>query len=367
MEKQVVKYKGNIACTLDELISSYKELNNVWKVGERFGVAGQIVHSYLKKAGVINKMRYFTAKEFDFLKENYKSYRDIGKLKELAKIMGRTDAFLSRKAKMLGLTDPNNHISMKFMSKIVSERTKKYISDNGHPKGMLGKKHTEEFKKGASERSKKMWQDPNSKVNSEELKQKQSDRMSKFMRKRLKENSVNNYNRVKRGMVKIGGKTFFARSSWECNIGAYLEFLKSKGEIKEWEHEVETFWFEKIKRGVRSYLPDFKVTNKDGSTYFLEVKGWMDKKSITKIKRMKLYYPQIRLEVIDQDVYKDIKRWSSVIKDWGLLDSDEYLASIKLCSIEGCDSKNFSNNLCKQHFNEFRRKKKKLNKICLLC
>lgn len=360
MEKQVVKYKGNIACTLDELIISYRELNNVWKVGEKYQMAGQIVHSYLTKAGVINKMRYFTQKDFDFLKENYKKYRDIGELKQLAKIMGRTDALLSRKAKTLGLTDKNNRMCMKYVRKKISEGAKKWISEKGHPKGMLGKKHSQEFKKGASERSKKMWNDPNSKVNSEDIKQKQSDRMSKFMQKRLKENSVNNYNRVKRGMVTIGGKTFFARSSWECNIGAYLEFLKSKGEIKEWEHEVETFWFEKIKRGVRSYLPDFKVTNKDGSTYLLEVKGWMDSKSLTKIKRMKLYHPNIRLEVIDNDVYKSIKKWSGVIKDWGLLDSDDFLQSIKLCSVDGCNSKNFSNNFCTEHYNEFRRKKNKI-------
>jgi len=352
MEKQVVKYKGNIICTLDDLISSYKEINNIWKVGEKYKISGQTIHRYLSKAGVINKMRYFTQNDFDFLKENYKKYRDIGELKQLAKIMGRTHFFLSRKAKTLSLTDKDNRISMKCKSKEISEGAKKWISEKGHPKGMLGKKHTEEFKRDASKRSISNWKNPNSKLNSEEFRQKKSDRMSIFMNERLKNNSVNNYNRVKRGMVTIGGKKFFARSSWECNISAYLEFLKSKKEIKDWEHEVETFWFEKIKRGVRSYLPDFKITNNDGSTYFIEVKGWMDDKSKTKLKRMKLYYPNIKIEVIDNDVYKSIKKWSSVIKDWGLLDSDKYLNSIKLCSIEGCENKNHSNNYCRKHHYE---------------
>ena len=62
---------------------------------------------------------------------------------------------------------------------------------------------------------------------------------------------------------------------------------KDQGEILKWEYEPETFWFEKIKRGVRTYTPDFKVTEKDGSIIFHEVKGYMDARSKTKLKRMK--------------------------------------------------------------------------------
>jgi predicted nuclease of restriction endonuclease-like RecB superfamily len=172
------------------------------------------------------------------------------------------------------------------------------------------------------------------------------------MNNKIKNNSVNNYNRVKRGFIEIGGKKFFARSSWEANIAAYLEFLKTNLEIKEWQHEPETFWFEKIKRGVRSYLPDFKITKNDETIYFLEVKGWMDDKSKTKIKRMALYYPNVTLDIIDQKRYKDIKRSSSVIKNWGLLDSDEFLNKIKVCSVEGCELKNFCKNYCRKHYYE---------------
>ena len=39
-----------------------------------------------------------------------------------------------------------------------------------------------------------------------------------------------------------------------------LEWLKKNKQIKKWEHEPETFWFEGIMRGCRSYLPDFRVT-----------------------------------------------------------------------------------------------------------
>src|SRR4051812_46374772 len=69
-----------------------------------------------------------------------------------------------------------------------------------------------------------------------------------------------------------------------------------------WEYEPDTFWFEKIKRGVRSYLPDFIDMN--GTSYH-EVKGWMDPKSVTKIKRM-ANYPAVKLVVITGKEYKSV-------------------------------------------------------------
>jgi hypothetical protein len=55
----------------------------------------------------------------------------------------------------------------------------------------------------------------------------------------------------------------------------FLNFLQLKRQIARWLYESRTFWFETIRRGVRSYKPDFEVTMPDGSTYFIEVKGWM--------------------------------------------------------------------------------------------
>lgn len=112
------------------------------------------------------------------------------------------------------------------------------------------------------------------------------------------------YSRAKYGWRNVGDKNVFFRSSWEANYGRYLEFLKNKGQITEWEHEPETFWFHSIKRGVRSYLPDFRVTTNDGSVEYHEVKGWMDKRSATKIKRMAKYYPDTKLVVRDAKWFK---------------------------------------------------------------
>lgn len=118
----------------------------------------------------------------------------------------------------------------------------------------------------------------------------------------------NTYSRAGRGWVAIGGKRHFFRSSWEANYARYLEFLTNNELISAWEYEPMTFWFHKIKRGVRSFLPDFRVTTKTSDIEFHEVKGWMDAKSKTKIKRMAKYYPSTKLVVIDTVRYREIAK-----------------------------------------------------------
>lgn len=119
------------------------------------------------------------------------------------------------------------------------------------------------------------------------------------------------------GWREVGGQRCYFRSRWEANYARYLQFLLEKNQITKWEHEPETFWFEKIKRGCRSYLPDFRVTEPNGSIVYHEVKGWMDDRSKTKIKRMGIYHPTVRLIVIDAKPYKEIqKKLSSLLPGW---------------------------------------------------
>jgi hypothetical protein len=140
------------------------------------------------------------------------------------------------------------------------------------------------------------------------------------MIQRLKNNPQNQYSRVKKGKVTIEDKTFFARSRWEANVAAYLQYLKESELITDWEHEAEEYRFEEIKRGVMSYLPDFKVTRLNGSFYLIEVKGYMDDKSKTKLNRMKKYFPDIFIDLIEAKRYKQLQENSSLFKWWGLLD-----------------------------------------------
>lgn len=109
--------------------------------------------------------------------------------------------------------------------------------------------------------------------------------------------------------------TQFFRSKWEANYALYLDWLIKQKQIQNWEYETETFFFEKIKLGTRSYRPDFKVTNMMGAIEYHEVKGYMDAKSKTKLKRMAKYFPDAVVVLIDGKVYGEIiKKMKSLIK-----------------------------------------------------
>jgi len=96
----------------------------------------------------------------------------------------------------------------------------------------------------------------------------------------------------------INGKNSYYRSLMELRYARHLEKLKELGEIKDFEHEPRCFTFEAIKRGIRYYLPDFVVHNLDGSHHYVEVKGYMDAASKTKINRFRKYYPEETLIVV---------------------------------------------------------------------
>lgn len=117
----------------------------------------------------------------------------------------------------------------------------------------------------------------------------------------------------KQSWHEIGGKRCYFKSDWERKYACYLEFLKQKNEIADWQYEPQTFWFEKIKRGVRSYKPDFKVTYLNGKHKWFEVKGWMDPKSKTKLKRLKKYYPDEVIEVVDKKFFSGSRNFLSYL------------------------------------------------------
>lgn len=175
-----------------------------------------------------------------------------------------------------------------------------------------GHRHSTESKLKMAEASRAMWADPNSILNSPAHRQRIGDRVSKLQQSRP---WLNRYSRGNGSHYMIGGKEYWFRSSWEVVYARYLQFLLNKKEIALWEYEVDTFWFEKIRRGIRSYKPDFKITNLDASIEYHEVKGWMDKKSATKLKRMAKYYPEIKMVLIDKDVYKSIKKWERLFPE----------------------------------------------------
>lgn len=99
----------------------------------------------------------------------------------------------------------------------------------------------------------------------------------------------------------IDGKRIYFRSNSELKYARYLTLLKENKTILDWFYEPETFWFESIRRGTRSYVPDFKIINNDNTHEWVEVKGYMDQRSRTKISRFRKYYPNEKLTVVPTD------------------------------------------------------------------
>jgi hypothetical protein len=127
--------------------------------------------------------------------------------------------------------------------------------------------------------------------------------ITSLLRKKKGTDAVGSRSIWRQQWVYLGDRTFYARSLWEANYGLYLEWLRLRGGIQDWTHEPRTYWFDGIRRGVMSYLPDFEVTENNGRVVLYEVKGWFDPKSKTKLKRMAKYHPNVPIIVIDEKQY----------------------------------------------------------------
>lgn len=206
----------------------------------------------------------------------------------------------------------NKHDSIEDARKAISNAARRRIAENGHPRGMAGKKHTPEALEKISNASIK-----NNAARTDEMKVNYAIKAAKTKMANGTYAMPRHKTTWKAAWREIGGKRKFFRSKWEANYAHYLQWLKEKGQIAEWEHEPTTFWFEGVKRGTVSYLPDFRVIETDGRESYHEVKGWMDDRSKTKIKRMAKYHPKVKLIVIDSKAYESIKRTaSSLVPGW---------------------------------------------------
>ena len=100
--------------------------------------------------------------------------------------------------------------------------------------------------------------------------------------------------------------------------------------IHDWEHEPKTFWFEDIKRGVRSYLPDFKIWEHESAWHWVEVKGYWDSKSLTKVKRFMKYYPDEKLVLIDSKWFAaNSDKLKLIIPGWEVGDAPKFKKKVE--------------------------------------
>lgn len=282
------------------------------------GVPTGLRHTDEWKAAQSARQNTWTDSEVAFVRFWYTDRRD--KPLELAKLcatLGRPEITVCRKARALGLTTRTRKTGRKPTAKhptaeaaraATAAATRRRIAEHGHPRGMLGKKQ----KPGVLARARAAAQEW-ARTATPERKRAAVDKAQATLMARYgtlapgMQADRNPHSRVKYGRRDDLGGQFF-RSAWEANYARYLNFLIARGLVARWEFEADTFWFEAIRRGVRSYKPDFKVTEPGGAVYYVEVKGWMDDKSKTKLARMARYHPTVDLRLVGAKAYYEIER-----------------------------------------------------------
>lgn len=164
-----------------------------------------------------------------------------------------------------------------FWCSLECEREVKKIITTGENNGMFGKTH------------------------SKEVKEAQSKRMALRLRKGI-------HNKRSICCKRANMNNQFFRSSWEANYARYLDYNNIK-----WEYEPKTFTFP-LDRGTTRYTPDFYLPE---TNVWVEVKGYMDKKSQIKVVRFRKYYPQEKLVLICGGEYRDLDRkYRHIIPNW---------------------------------------------------
>lgn len=281
----------------------------------------------------VDRSNMWTKKEEDYLIKIYEKAGETGvlKLDEAVKKLHRDKSNINRKAKELGcktnsnrkkienpsyfLDEKGNSHKIGWVRKteeeihiIRSEITKNYIKKKGHPRGMLGKHHSDECRKEMSKRVVKYWEN----ITPEEMEVRRIRMIKTKISKGILNPTTYNdnpYSRTKSGKREDLNNIFF-RSRWEANLARYYNHIGVK-----WEFEPKIFYFSDMQKGCGSYTPDFYLPEKDK---WIEVKGWMDEKSKLKMKRFEQFYPEeySKLELITSKEYKNLSNIAKEIPNW---------------------------------------------------
>lgn len=309
----------------DAILLDYSVTKSAWVTGKKFGIKGSTLYYYLGRDNtelhrtkhspeIIKKVKNFYLKNFN---------RGDG-LDEFATSIGINKSSVSMIANSLGLTDRTRSLSEESKNKSSVTKRENWHTNRDEklkrhksPFGSFTKEQrkTNSSKAGqATKKRHKNEKDWSHDVSVKTLKTK----FSRGVYSTPRGNAS-----WKSGNRTIGDRTIYFRSRWEANYARYLQFLKEKKAIKDWQYEKTVYWFDKIKRGVVSYLPDFDVFENNGRMDHHEVKGWMDARSKTKLKRMAKYYPEKTVKIIDKHWFRDVgKQIKGLIPDW---ESDKHI------------------------------------------
>lgn len=306
-----------------QIATAYVELKSCAAVAFRYGMCAQSVWERLQKLGIPTSERQWGPN----LEAKIRAFYERGFIRgELLKFCDENQLLItsvSRWARENGLATDQCRPMNDAQRSEASERATERIRRQGHPRGMKGKRHSQETRNRLRETSTEAY----AKLTADQ----RIERNQKILKSRAEAGSLipkRAGSSWKAGWRTVGGKRCFFRSQWEANYGCFLEFLRVNGEITDWEHEPETFWFDGVKRGTNNYTPDFRITSKRGVEYH-EVKGWMDPKSKVKIRRMAKYHPSVILVVKDSKWYKaNASKLSKFVPGWGI-EPDPPLAHVR--------------------------------------
>ena len=237
------------------------------------------------------------------------------RLSDLARQLGRSRIALALKASELGLTERHRSHDDMAKSRMSAAQTQ-WLKTNGHPRGFLGGRHTDQAKALVGLASKRNWESVTDEEREARIVKGNRSRIERYTREGASfVFSRNTYSRTNGGRREDLDNCYF-RSSWEANYARYLRAMKTAGMIADWVYEPDRFIFHGVTRGALSYTPDFRVTGLDGAIVYHEIKGWMDSASKTRLKRIAQYYPTVTVLVIGKDEYMEIARQGQYLPGW---------------------------------------------------
>ncbi len=321
--------KGSKMIDVQSLWSSYQETHSVHRTAKLFCINANKVCKILKTHGYVLNNARWTFEDDARLKKLYGDFSIT--LENIGERLGRSKNSISVRVSKLKLngrkyaerTDATKRKMQAAQIELcrhpghrlkMSQRAKDWHRTHDHPNGFAGKKHSEQTKLIIGQKSKAF----NAAVTSEQRKEFSAKavalKIKKYGTAAPVIRSQKQYSRCKGGRREDLGMYF--RSAWEANYARYLNFLVEKNVIQSWQYEPQTFRFP-VMRGCTEYTPDFKVTEKDGRVIWHEIKGWMDQKSKTKLKRFNKYYPEEKLILIDEKSYRAIaKTTKDLVSGW---------------------------------------------------
>jgi hypothetical protein len=291
----------------DVLLAAYAELGSVWKVGERVGMSGQTVHYRLKRLGANKPTNVLSVTDAEKIRRYYEDTPSSEfHLDTIATMVGRPRTSVSAYARKMGLSNLRRPASTAGRERMRAAHSGQW-SRKPHPRGMAGKKHSDETLALVSEASLRAWQTAKE-TRTGLMSPEQCLRRTVAMSERAQRRSPHeSYSRARRGVRSDIGPWCF-RSSWEANYARLLQHWLLSGVIERWEYEPERFHFPLNDAGLPlSYLPDFRVWEEDGAAYYIEIKGWFDAKSKARLSLMAELYPDVPLLLVDARRYYEIE------------------------------------------------------------